>query len=365
MSRDPFGLVGSTIGGRYVVEAVVGEGGFSVVYRARHTLWDRRVAIKAIRGVEALEAEARDKLLHAFVQEGAMLAELSERTTAIVQARDAATLVTANGDWVPYLVLEWLEGETLEAVLWHERQAGAPARSFVEAIRLLDPIAHALALAHAKGICHRDLKPGNVVLLGDARSRACRIKLLDFGVGASFGDTRWAAAHAVPSSEDPCGFTPSYGAPEQFSEAYGITGPWTDVFALALLVLELVTGREPMGGSKADELAAVAVDPKRRPTPRALGVPVPARLEAVMARAVAVYPAERWQTVGSFWSALCDAMVAPQSGARVAPTAHLAATAAGVLAGILALSVASDRSVPPTRESPGAREVTAAARAER
>ena len=131
MSRDPFGLVGTTIGGRYVVEAVVGEGGFSVVYRARHTLWDRRVAIKAIRGVEALEPEARDKLLHAFVQEGAMLAELSERTTAIVQARDAATLVTANGDWVPYLVLEWLEGETREAVLWRERQAGARPRAFV------------------------------------------------------------------------------------------------------------------------------------------------------------------------------------------------------------------------------------------
>jgi serine/threonine protein kinase len=364
MRRDPFGLVGSTIGGRYAVEAVVGEGGFSVVYRARHMLWDRPVAIKAIRGVEGLDAEARDKLLHAFVHEGALLAELSERTTAIVQARDAATLLTPNGEWVPYLVLEWLEGETLEVVLWRERQAATPARSFAEAIRLLDPIANALALAHAKGICHRDLKPGNVVLLGDPRSHGCRIKLLDFGVGASFGDTRWAAAHAVPSSQDPCGFTPSYGAPEQFSEAYGITGPWTDVFALALLVLELVSGREPMGAGKADQLAEVAVDPGRRPTPGALGVPVPAGVEAVMARAVAVYPAERWQTVGSFWRALREAIAAPQE-ARVAPRVRLAAAAAGALAAILALSAASDHRVR-TQDPPAARDVTAAAaRAER
>jgi serine/threonine protein kinase len=365
MRRDPFGLVGSTIGGRYAVEAVVGEGGFSVVYRARHMLWDRPVAIKAIRGVEGLEAEARDKLLHAFVQEGALLAELSERTTAIVQARDAATLLTPNGDWVPYLVLEWLEGETLEVALWRERQAGIPPRSFAEAIRLLDPIAHALALAHAKGICHRDLKPGNVVLLGDPRSAARRIKLLDFGVGASFGDRRWAAAHAVPSSEDPCGFTPSYGAPEQFSEAYGITGPWTDVFALALLVLELVTGREPMGAGKPDDLAAVAVDPRRRPTPGALGLPVPAAVEAVMARAVAVYPAERWQTVGRFWRSLREAMAAPQE-ARVAPRVRLAAAAAGVIAATLALSAVSDHGVPAARNPPLAPDATAAAaRAER
>jgi serine/threonine protein kinase len=368
MSLDPFGLVGTTIGGRYAVEAVVGEGGFSIVYRARHTLWDRRVAIKAIRGFESLEAEAREKLLRAFVQEGAMLAELSERTTAIVQARDAATLLTQRGDWVPYLVLEWLEGETLEAVLWGERQAGLPARPLHEAIHMLDPIARALALAHAKGICHRDLKPGNVVLLADPRSGERTLKLLDFGVASFFGDARWGFPESGrwrEPSGTACGFTPSYGAPEQFSEAYGVTGPWTDVFALALLVVELVTGREPMGEGRTEDLGRVAVDPRRRPTPRAHGVDVPRRVEAVIARALAVYPAERWQTAGAFWSALHEAArLSSSSAARrsVAPAVasaierrdgssagsrgvRIAPAAAVVLAGVLAASAVSDHPV--------------------
>ena len=129
MSSDPFGLVGKTIAGHYAVEAVVGEGGFSVVYRARHTLWERPVAIKAFRGFEAADAEGRERLLRSFVQEGAILAELSERTTAIVQARDTATLVTPTGDWVPYLVLEWLDGDTLEGVVWRERRGRGSRRA--------------------------------------------------------------------------------------------------------------------------------------------------------------------------------------------------------------------------------------------
>jgi serine/threonine protein kinase len=384
MSPDPFGLVGTTIGGRYAVEAVVGEGGFSVVYRARHTLWGRPVAIKAIRGFEALETEAREKLLRAFVQEGAMLAQLSERTTAIIQARDAATLYTTSGDWVPYLVLEWLEGESLEAVLWEERNAGVPARSLEEAIRLLDPIAAALALAHANGICHRDLKPGNVVLVGDPAGEGCAIKLLDFGVASFFCDARRDFSERGTST-DACGFTPCYAAPEQFSEAYGITGPWTDVFALALLVVELVTGREPLGEGTTEQLARVAVDPVRRPTPRALGVTVPDAVEEVLVGALAVYPAERWQTVGSFWGALREAMRAtqatpapapvlaraepqppppqppPQPVAQPRPRPLTAATAAVVLAGVLAASVASDHRVA-TVSAPPRGVATAAAR---
>ena len=360
VSHDPFGLVGTTIAGRYAVEALVAEGGFSVVYRARHTLWNRLVAIKAIRGFEELPSESREKVLRAFVLEGAILAELSERTTAIVQARDAATLHSPTGHWVPYLVLEWLEGETLEAVLWEERNLDVPVRTLHQAVSLLDPVAQALALAHAKGICHRDLKPGNVVLLGAPRGPSCTPKLLDFGVAGFFSDVRWTLEDErpdVPSydahgrltrgrrSMYACGFTPSYAAPEQFSEAYGITGPWTDVFALALLVVELVTGREPMGEGTTEELGRVAVDPKRRPTPRALGANVPDAVEAVLARALSVYPAERWQTVGSFWRALRGAMKEPgripatEGASARERRAGTAAASAAALA--LALSLAT------------------------
>ncbi len=331
-SLDPFGLVGSTIAGRYAVEEVIGEGGFSVVYRARHTLWNHPVAIKAFRGFQALDSDARDVLLRAFVQEGAILAALSERTTAIVQARDTATLVTRGGDWVPYLVLEWLDGETLEAVLWHERRVGLPPRALNEAVAFLEPIAQALALAHTKGICHRDLKPGNIFVLGEARGEDRVLKVLDFGTASFFSDAQRTMAEGRPALR-PCGFTPLYGAPEQFSASHGVTGPWTDVFALALILVELLAGCEPMGDGPPAELARVATDPRRRPTPRALARPVSDAVESVFLRALAVFPAERWQTVGSFWRALHQAMgsairepapTAPQRSIRVAPAAAIA-----------------------------------------
>jgi serine/threonine protein kinase len=265
-------------------------------------------------------------------------------------------------------VLEWLEGETLEEVLWGERQAGLPPRPLSEAIRMLDPIAYALALAHGKGICHRDLKPGNVVLLGDPRTGERTLKLLDFGVASFFGEARWGVHESTrwkDSNAVACGFTPSYGAPEQFSEAYGVTGPWTDVFALALVVVELVTGREPLGDGKPEELARVAVDAKRRPTLRARGADVPRAVEDVVARALAVYPAERWPTAGSFWSALCEAarrsgvswLGAPADEPRRAVShngrpVRIAQAAAAVLAGVLAASAVSDHSVRTVGGSP-------------
>jgi serine/threonine protein kinase len=343
MSSDPFGLVGTTIAGRYAVEAVVGEGGFSVVYRARHTLWERKVAIKAFRGFETADAEARQHLLRAFVQEGAILAELSERTTAIVQARDTATLMTPGGDWIPYMVLEWLDGETLEGVLWQERRVELEPRGIVEAVALLDPLARALALAHAKGICHRDLKPGNVFVLGDPRGDDATVKLLDFGVASFFTDARRTIDRgpSVPQ----CGYTPSYAAPEQFSDAYGVTGPWTDVFALALIVVELVAGREALGDGSTEELSRVATNLGRRPTPAALGVSLPVGVEGVLDRALAVFPAERWQTAGSFWGALREALehgVPPDVPRLARPSPHVAPTVALLVAAALAASGVTD-----------------------
>ncbi len=309
-ARDPFGVVGTTVAGHYAVEALVAERSFSVVYSARHTLSESRVAIKAIRGCEALRADAREKLARAFAREGAILADLSERTTAIGRARDASTLFAPNGDRVPCLVLDWLEGKSLKQVLGEERRMALRNRTMKEAATLLDPIAHALMLAHAKGICHLDVNPANLTLVGDGRGRSCTIKLLHFGVASFFCH----AQRAMSDGREPlraCGFSPSYSAPEQFSDGYGITGPWTDVFALALLVGELVSGCAPLGEGTPDALARSAVDPNRRPTPRTLGADVSDRVEEVMARALTVFPVDRWQTAGSFWGALGEATAPP------------------------------------------------------
>ena len=267
--EDPLGLVGTTIGEKYAIESVVGSGGFAIVYRATHTLWKRPVAVKVFKALGEVAQDQRKKLLEDFIQEGALLADLSERSTAIVQARDIGTTKTAGGDEVPFMVLEWLEGKPLDTLLERERMSNAPLRSLDAMVRLLDPVAEALALAHKKGIAHRDVKPANIFVLGDTPDGSSGVKLLDFGIAKvvqdaqkmGFGKT---AGHITS-------FTPLYGAPEQFNRAFGATGPWTDVFAFALVAAEVASGREPMSGDSLVQLAYASSDVNVRPTPRTLG----------------------------------------------------------------------------------------------
>ncbi len=304
---DALKLVGRTIADKYAVESVVGEGGFATVYRATHLLWKRPVALKVFKSLADFSPADRQKLLDEFIQEGALLTDLSARTAAIVQARDIAMLETSSGDHVPYMVLEWLEGASLEAVLASEKEQGVPLRTLSEAVELLNPAAEALGLAHKKGIAHRDVKPGNVFVVGDPRGDAS-VKLLDFGIAKVVSDAQKMAGTFTKTSGQVTSFTPAYGAPEQFSRTHGATGPWTDVFALALVVVETITGREPLEGDDFLQLGVAAVSAERRPTPRALGATVTDQVEAVFAKAVAVKPADRWQTAGEFWNALRQAL---------------------------------------------------------
>ena len=105
---DTLGLIGTTILDKYAVESVVGEGGFAVVYRAQHLLWKRPVAVKVFKALGEVPHDQREKLLEGFIQEGALLADLSERSAAICQARDVGMLKTPKGDEVPYIPLNQL-----------------------------------------------------------------------------------------------------------------------------------------------------------------------------------------------------------------------------------------------------------------
>lgn len=165
-----------------------------------------------------------------------------------------------------YMVLEWLEGETLEALLEREEARGLPRRTVQEAIVLLTPVAEALALAHRKGIAHRDVKPSNIFVMGDARSHSRDLKILDFGIAKVVSDAQLAGGSFGKTSGDLTSFTPAYGAPEQFSRALGATGPWTDVFGLALVVIEVVTGRPPLEGADIAQLGAASTRFSVRPS---------------------------------------------------------------------------------------------------
>jgi formylglycine-generating enzyme required for sulfatase activity/serine/threonine protein kinase len=332
--RDPLLIVGSTIADKYVIERMVGEGGFAVVYRALHTIWKKPVAIKFFSGLSAAPVYQREALTESFIQEGALLTELSTQSANIVQARDVGTYTSPDGQWMPYMVLEWLDGKGLDEVLEAERARGLQPWSLPQVLQLLAPVAHALDIVHRKGIAHRDIKPANLFVLGgDPRTDTCTVKLLDFGVAKLMADNTQMQAALAKTGQNITSFTPQYGAPEQFSRSYGATGPWTDVFALALIAVEMLAGRCGLDGNDVVQLAFSAGNPDRRPTPRTLGVFVPDAVEAVFRTALALRPQDRFASAAEFWRALGAAISGTPFDTLVGTGRQMLDTGATVLAG--------------------------------
>src|SRR5262245_14598113 len=175
-SRDPLGISGFVIEDKYKMGHAVGEGGFSVVYLAEHVIWKQPVAIKCFKILANAPEDQRQRLLDGFIQEGRLMASLSSRSAAIVQARDVGTFTTPDGTWIPYMVLEWLDGKPLDSVLYEERRASMPARQIHEVLALLEPAATALEIVHSKSIAHRDIKPANILVIGDPRGVGAFVK---------------------------------------------------------------------------------------------------------------------------------------------------------------------------------------------
>src|SRR6185503_7848838 len=288
-------------------------GGFGIVYRAMHKIWKQPVAIKCFKALMDAAPDVRDNLLKDFIQEGALLTQLSGRTASIVQARDVGTFTTASGAWVPYMVLEWLEGMTLESMLEGDRtrmgRSGGAAWPVQKVIALLEPVAAALDVVHRRGIAHRDIKPANIFVIG-ADTDEMHVKVLDFGIAKVVAS---AAEHGsfTKTGGKVTSFTPAYGAPEQFSRSQGATGPWTDVYALALVMTEMLIGRPPLEGDDFIQLGMATADPTRRPTPGSFGLRGNDALEAVFVKALAVKTGDRFATAGEFWQAVRGALNMP------------------------------------------------------
>jgi serine/threonine-protein kinase len=292
---DPFDLCGVIVDGKYRVLSVVGQGGFGVVYKGVHEGFDAPVAIKCLKLPPHFDYAAQEALVRQLREEGRLLLRLSQRTPGILQALDVGWFVTPTGARVPYLVLEWLEGRTLGEEMRIRR--GMPLR---EAFARLDPAARALAVAHEEKIAHRDIKPDNLFCITPGGKRT--IKILDFGIAKLLGDA--ASPTSDTAVEAPSMFTPRYAAPEQFDKKRGASGPWTDVFAFALVLVELTTGQTALQGDGIFALYAAASDPGARPTLRARGAAVPEAVERVIAKALHPEPAQRYPDLGSFWRAL-------------------------------------------------------------
>jgi serine/threonine-protein kinase len=305
VTGDRFGWIGETIDGKYRVESVAGEGGFAVVYRGEHLALRQPIAIKCLK-VDELSPADQQHFGQELMQEGRTLHELSRATAGIVQVLDVGSATSPSGALTPYLVLEWLEGRSLQHDISGRRRRGIGGRSLEETVALLEPAAMALAEAHKRRVAHRDLKPSNLYI---ARiTGAQTVKVLDFGISKTISGTLSAMNVHKATNVSLKAFSLPYGAPEQFDPSFRTTGPWTDVFAFALVMVEVMSGERALQGRHAREVMTRCLDREVRPSPRQLGVPVTGAVEHVFQRALTVNPEQRFQTMGEMWGALKAAM---------------------------------------------------------
>ncbi len=285
-------VAGTLIEGRYRVDRLVGQGGFGSVYAGVQLAVDLPVAIKFLRIDPQLPADKRAEMLSHFVEEARILGRL--RHDCVVRTIDQGILYDAALGATPYLVMEWGGDDTLRDLLESTRGRPLP-------LALAWPLFHGmvagLAHAHSLAIAHRDLKPSNVMLTRTSDGRVTP-RIIDFGIAKLFDRADEAGSGATRTRSASSAFTPNYAAPEQIASAR--TGPWTDVHALALLFVEMLTGRSPYGDDGSEGLAAI--DPVR-PTPARFAVDV-GPFEPVLGRALALRPAERYPDGGAFLAAL-------------------------------------------------------------
>jgi len=272
------------------------------VYRGEHLALAEPVGIKCLKLPQSLSGEQRDRFHQSFIKEGQLLHKLSKANAGIAQALDLGAAVSPNNSWTPFLVMEWLSGRPLDQELKARRKRADGALDLAAAMKLLAPAASALGEAHKQCVAHRDVKPANLFLT-EVGARTT-IKVLDFGIAKIIHDDKSLTQLMAATGMSIKAFSPRYGAPEQFDPRMNASGPWTDVFAFALILVELLCNEPALRGDDVVGLHLSAVDSEERPTPRAHGVELTDAVEAVIARALAVRARERYVDLTSFWDAL-------------------------------------------------------------
>jgi serine/threonine protein kinase len=263
-----------------------------------------------------MNEQKREHFRRQFMAEAQLLFKLSASLPNVVRPLHIDAITAPNGRFMPFMALEWLEGETLDAMVTRE---GA-IRPLSRLIELLTPAADVLTQAHhfpgddgPVSIVHRDIKPENLFLADVAGKKV--LKVLDFGISKAKSVATQVVGRASADTAPYSPFTPAYGAPEQWApKRFGQSGPWTDVFGLALTTVELLAGRPIFDGDATSMLAAV-LDTERRPTPLNEGVDVSSAVDRVFERALAVDPRDRYRDAGSFWRELRDAVGLGATGA--------------------------------------------------
>ena len=305
LEDDPSSIVGTVLDGQYQIESLLGKGGMGAVYLARHILLGDRVAIKI------LPPEVRNNAdwLRRFRREGQAARRL--RHANAVAVHDLRTA----GDSTIYMVMEYVEGQTLDAEL-KQRGRFTPAETF----EILEPIMNVLNTAHAMGVVHRDLKPENIMIANAAPGRDSSVKLLDLGIakmreiaGDASGTTELTMAGQVLG-------TPYYMSPEQWGELSRDGNPEidgrADIYSLGLVAYQMVSGGRAYSGTTLHELRREHI--QVNPAPLREKMPdVSQGFSNVIDRAIAKDRDDRQSTAGELAAQLRSALVGGGDGSGV------------------------------------------------
>jgi tRNA A-37 threonylcarbamoyl transferase component Bud32 len=299
-------LVGQTVL-NYRIGSLLAEGGMGAVYVGEHALLGRRVAVKVLRP-ELIDDE---RAIARFVNEAR--AANAIRHPHIVELLDAGTSEQGR----PYLVMELLEGVSLSARIDLQGRIGIK-----QALTIAQQAADALGAAHGAGIIHRDLTPDNLFLAVDpSRADGERVKLLDFGIAK----LHEASPDTIHTSTGAVVGTPPYMSPEQCRGRSSEIDHRTDVYALGVILFEMVCGSPPFSAEGVGEVLLLHMT-EPPPSPRSINPDVPEEVSAVILKALAKDKRDRWSTMAELQAALAACMPAEPAGVTVAQAlAELAA----------------------------------------
>jgi tRNA A-37 threonylcarbamoyl transferase component Bud32 len=278
--------------GNYRILNKIGTGGMGAVYLAEHPLIGKRVALKVIHR----ELAGNRDVVSRFFQEARAVNKIGNEH--IVEIHDFG--VSPEGDH--FYIMEYLEGLTLASVLSREKVIDV-----MRALYIAAQIANALAAAHAAGIIHRDLKPDNIMLMTRLGDRDF-VKVLDFGLAKVF-----SAGTAVKTAAGVLLGTPQYMSPEA-CEGRGEIDHRTDVYALGVLLFQMMTGVLPFDGDTMGDVLVKQVT-TLPPAPRAMNPAIPPSVEQILLRCLAKPVDARFATMAQLREALLD----PESYLRSAP----------------------------------------------
>ena len=256
---------GKTLNGRYKIQSLIGTGGMAAVYLANDLILDRLVAIKVLR----LDFRQNDDAMRRFRREALSATQLTHPN--IVGVYDVGQSQEMN-----YIVMEYVEGTDLKDYV---RQRGALHP--IEAVRIMMQIVSAIAAAHQNRIIHRDIKPQNILI-----DREGNVKITDFGIAVALSDTSLTQTNTLLGSVH-------YLSPEQARG--GMATIQTDIYALGIVLYELLTGKVPFDGESA---VSIALKHFQEPLPPVINpsVMIPQSLENIVLKATAKDPMNRYRS---------------------------------------------------------------------